>query len=186
MALVQPDGIFRRLAQILGVGAVVHDAVIPSDPQGFRAGAPRCPAATLDRPSGRAGELVTRALGRRTAADRLHARPRLPTRLVVPGRGHLGRGRGHGGGALRPAPGAAPGTHHDLGRPPRHRGEVSSPTTDAPSRVPLDRGRPGVTCPLLRRRNRSWRVSYDSLARGGCDELVAGAIRDIALAIARL
>src|SRR5213080_4391952 len=28
MALVQPDGIFRRLAQILGIGTVVHDAVM--------------------------------------------------------------------------------------------------------------------------------------------------------------
>src|SRR5439155_23893094 len=28
MTLVQPDGIFRRLAQILGIGTVVHDAVM--------------------------------------------------------------------------------------------------------------------------------------------------------------
>src|SRR5947209_4318641 len=101
----------------------------------------------------------------------LRARLRLPTRLVVPGRGHFGRGRGNGGGALRPAPGAATGTHHDLDRPPRHRGEVSSPTTDTPSRDPLDRGRRGVTSPLLWPRNRFWRVSYDSLAGAGCGDL---------------
>src|SRR5207253_9162043 len=34
MALVQPDGIFRRLAQILGVGTVAHDAVMHVRPPG--------------------------------------------------------------------------------------------------------------------------------------------------------
>src|SRR5882762_4131115 len=40
MALVQPDGIFRRLAQILGIGAVLHDAVMHVRPPRVVGGPP--------------------------------------------------------------------------------------------------------------------------------------------------